>query len=291
MAINIPSAAGFIPRESVLDGINQIMQLFGPEAKAKRAADLSLTQAQTGNLNATAGHTTAQTANMPAELAINQGQLGVAQQNAGTSAARIPIEQQQVNQQGSHFDLSDNVAADAQREVGREFDLRLGEQARQFSSEIGERKADREGRFTLGLGGLANDQARTGLLGAQIQQQQPLVEAQTKHYGDDAKQKEQLQALQETETMLKIMSAPGVNLSPAQQQSLIEHSISKFSPELGAQMRERFKAEMDALKASVERANSLRNQGGRTTSPAAREEKRQIDFDQRGRPGGPITAF
>lgn len=73
--INMPNAAGFIPNESVLDGIGKLMSLFGPEAKAKRAAELAQTQAQTGLVGANTGLVGAQTTDLPKRTAIAQGGL------------------------------------------------------------------------------------------------------------------------------------------------------------------------------------------------------------------------
>lgn len=56
MAIQIPSGAGFVPQESVLDGITKLFQTFSPDAKNLRKAQIGQINAQSNLANTEANY-------------------------------------------------------------------------------------------------------------------------------------------------------------------------------------------------------------------------------------------
>lgn len=94
MAINIPSAAGFIPQESVLDGLIKLYKTFGNTAKGQDTANLQQTQAQTGLTNAKATAVPQETINDTTRAGASQTSANAAKQNSITEGLKLPILQE-----------------------------------------------------------------------------------------------------------------------------------------------------------------------------------------------------
>lgn len=167
--INIPNAAGFIPSESVIDGIAKLYNLFSPEAKAKRQADLAYTQAQTG-------HVGAETTAIPSRTAQGFMTAGADVTRAQNDANRVPIEQQRTDilgkQQLSSADLGlgeldlnkEKLGEEKRRNIAHEDETRqqlnqLGEQFKQ-NFELKKLELGEEGKRTDILGKNADTQSQ-----------------------------------------------------------------------------------------------------------------------------------
>lgn len=150
MAIQIPSAAGFIPNESVMDSIGKIYNLFSKDAKDRRAAELA-------NLK----ENTRATSNMidfvrPDASRQGWAQIGTANTNAATNARQVdnqnsqfwggtlPNWRDQTSNEGRRVDLlEENLTLDQQR---------LAQQGEQFQKQLDFQKQSADREY-----GLAND--------------------------------------------------------------------------------------------------------------------------------------
>lgn len=118
MAIQIPSAAGFIPNESVMDSIGKMWNLWSPEAKARREAELQSVQAGTRNVNTNTDFLPSRDAQGWTGLGISQQGADTAQYGAETSRMGVNNQNQQF---GRMFPLHEKAASTAQygAETGR----------------------------------------------------------------------------------------------------------------------------------------------------------------------------
>lgn len=213
--INIPNAAGFIPSESVLDGIGKLYNLFSPEAKAKRAADLAFTQSQTG-------HNVADTAAIPQRVGFEGRRVGVEE-------SRLPFEERRVTT-GEKAQVTDQQRADEERhrDIIRQQDeqQRFQQQVEEFRQNLGMKQ--------LELGGNLKEQdARTGLYGAQ-----------TQHVGDTAEHLKNEDMTRRGQLLMNMAQWESSN--PDYARLLKQEAYKNVAPELlpAIQQQEKFAREM-----------------------------------------------
>lgn len=224
--INIPNAAGFIPSESVIDGIAKLYNMFSPEAKAKRQADLAYTQAQTG-------HVGAETTAVPQRTAQGWGQVANDTTRAANDTTRAGTGvRQQLSEENlglGHLNV-DQQRADEERH--RDV-IRQGEEAQRFQQQAEEFRQNL-GMKQLELGGNMKEQAaRTGLYGAQ-----------TQHVGDEATHLRNEDMTRRGQLLMNMAQWEGSN--PDYARLLKQEAYKNVAPELlpAIQQQEKFAREM-----------------------------------------------
>jgi hypothetical protein len=184
----VPSGAGYIPSESVLDGITKIMQLFGPEAKQRRAAELDSVKAGTRNTNTRTDY-------IPDESSRGWASVDVARQNANTAgrqvdnqasqfSAELPLKQKASENDSRRVDvLTGNLENDRARlnAMVDQFNKQHGLNLQQFDFQ----KTDTDRKFKL-----AEDNSK--LNWAELGQRAKLNDAQIRAFDDTTKELVQL---------------------------------------------------------------------------------------------------
>jgi len=156
--INVPAASGFIPQESVIDGIAKLWNTFSPMARQQQQAQLGLTNAQAGSLNASAADTRAATGERPEKMA--QGWTGLA-----NDRGRVKVEEDRLPIMTRGLDLEEerNKDQNALALAKLEQDAKARNDELSFEHEkLAQGGSQFDKSYQLNLQGLGLEAAKTG---------------------------------------------------------------------------------------------------------------------------------